>query len=202
MNRAMATSLSSLFVCLTVVVTTSVALSDEPLVSGPRIGERVVSFKVKDCTGPQMGGTLCYQCAYGDRPVVVIFTRRLGDDVISLTKQIDTVVAEHSDQKLAAFVVHLSENPDTAAPRLRKIAETSKLTKTPLTTFATRDGPAGYAISPEADVTVLMWADQKVRASRSFGRDKLSESDIKLVIEDSIKLIKLPSPSAGDPASQ
>ena len=188
MNRGAATSVRLLLMSATVVAMAMVAHSDEPPVSGPRIGERVVSFKVKDCTGPQMGGTLCYQCAYGDRPVIAIFTRRLGDDFISLTKQIDTTVAEHSDRKLAAFVIYLSDNPDTAAPRLRKIAETSKLSKTPLTVFPTRDGPAGYAIAPDADITVLMWVDQKVTTNRAFGRKKLSELDIKRVIEDSIRL--------------
>ena len=188
MNRITATSAISLRMSLTIVAMASVALCDEPLVSGPQIGERVVSFKVKDCTGPQMGGTLCYQCAYGDRPVVAIFTRRLGDDVISLAKQIDTTVAKRSDQKMAAFVIYLSDNPDTAAPALRKIAETSKLSKTPLTVFPTRVGPAGYAIAPDADITVLMWVDQKVTANRAFGSETLSESDIKLIIEDSTKL--------------
>ena len=190
MNRGAPTPVRLWLISVTVVVMATVAHSDEPPVSGPQIGERVVSFKVKDCTGPQMGGTLCYQCAYGDRPVVAIFTRRLGEDFVSLTKHIDTTVAKRSDQKMAAFVIYLSDNPDTAAPTLRKIAETSKLSKTPLTVFPTRDGPAGYAIAPDADITVLMWVDQRVAANRAFGRETLSESDIKLIIEDTTKLHK------------
>ena len=35
-----------------------------------------------------------------------------------------------------------------------------------------------------------MWVDQKVAANRAFGRETLSESDIKLIIEDTTKLHK------------
>lgn len=165
-------------------------LAAEPVESGLRVGEEAVTFDVLDCSGPRMGGTLCYRCAYANRPVVAIFVRRLGDDVANLIKKVDDAVAKHPDKRPAAFVVYLADKPAGIAARLKKLSDMTGLAKTPLTLFPSSEGPDGYHLSPEADVTVLVWSDVKVRASRAFGKERLSEDDVKNVLDDALKVIK------------
>lgn len=175
---------------ITICLLANAAPAAEPVESGLRVGEGAATFDVLDCSGPRMGGTLCYRCAYGNRPVVAIFVRRLGDDVANLIKQVDDAVAKHPDKKPGAFVVYLADQPDGIAARLKKLADTTMLAKTPLTLFPSSEGPDGYHLSLEADVTVLVWSDVKVRANRAFGREKLSENEVQSVVEEALKEIK------------
>lgn len=127
---------------------------------------------------------------YGGRPVVAVFTRRLSDDLTGLVKKIDDAVAKNSDKKMAAFVIYMSDEPDTAEAKLKGIAKAQTISKTPLTTFATAEGPDNYKISAEADVTVLMWNKMKVTANHAFGKDKLNDKDVEKILTDVANLVK------------
>jgi len=127
---------------------------------------------------------------YGGSPVVAVFTRRLSDDLTGLVKKIDDAVAKNSDKKMKAFVIYMSDEPDTAEAKLKGLASAQKIAKTPLTTFATAEGPDNYRISADADVTVLMWNKMKVTSNHAFGKDKLSDKDVEKVLADVTNLVK------------
>ncbi len=174
---------------LAVFAVASIAYAAE-LKSGLKVGESVAAFNVKDCSGPNEGKTLCYRCAYGARPVVAVFTRRLTDDLTGLVKKIDDTVAKNADKKMAAFVVYMSDEPDSAETKLKGIATSMKIAKTPLTTFETSEGPDSYKISRDADVTVMLWNNSKVAATYAFSKDKISDKDIEKIVADAAGMTK------------
>jgi hypothetical protein len=62
--------------------------------------------------------------------VVNVFAREITDNLTSLVKQIDEKIGANSDQKMAGFVVLLTDDPDAAEPRLKELAEdTEKILK-------------------------------------------------------------------------
>src|SRR5262245_59516802 len=126
------------------LVATGVAFAADELKSGLPVGEEVPPFNVRDITGPSKGKTLCYRCQYGARPVVTVFTRELTDNVKDLVKKIDAQVGENKDKKMAAFVVVLTEDPDAVEPKLKSLAESAKISNTPLTIVEGASGPAEY----------------------------------------------------------
>lgn len=153
--------------------------------SGLEKGSKVPPFYVKDVTGPNKeGDELCYRCRYGNQPVVSVFAKEMTEDVANLTKQLDDVVAKNRDQKMAGFVVLMSETPDKAAPSLTTAAEKHKIQQMPMTTFKGTEGPDGYKINTKADVTVMMWVEGKVKVSQGFSKSDLNKDLIaKLVGE-------------------
>lgn len=183
MKRVLFFSLSA------VLAVASVAYAAE-LKSGLKVGESVGAFDVTDCSGPNEGKTLCYRCQYGTRPVVAVFTRRLDADLTGLVKKIDDTVAKNSDKKMAAFVVYLSDEPDAAKSKLKGIAKSLNIAKTPLTTFQTNEGPDSYKISRDAEVTVMMWNNSKVAGSYAFAKDKISDKDIEKIVADAAQMVK------------
>ena len=160
--------------------------------SGLQIGEAPGFFQVKDISGPNTGDTLCYRCAYGNRPVVTVFTRRMGDDVTQLVKQIDQTVGKNQDSQMKALVVYLSDDPDSAEAKLKDTAKKLGLSaNTPLTVFQTSEGPDNYKISKDAEITVLMWTNSKVKANHAFAKGAtLSNDDIKKIVADTTKILK------------
>ncbi|QDU00833.1 hypothetical protein V6x_05090 [Gimesia chilikensis] len=151
--------------------------------SGMEVGEIPMPFEVEDVTGPNEGKTLCYRCLYGERPVVGIFVRELGPQIETMIQQIDQEVAAHKDEKLAAFVVLLSENPGEQKSKLKQIASEKKIQHVPLTVYEGTDSPLGYNVKQEAAVNVMLW-EGVVKANRAFRTGELDQSGIQEVVED------------------
>ena len=86
----------------------------QPLTSGLQVGQRPDTFFVRDCTGPAAGKTLCYFCRYGGRPVVTVFVREINEQVADLAKQLDQIVADHREQRMAAFLVVVTDDSVSA----------------------------------------------------------------------------------------
>lgn len=152
-------------------------------------GDRVAAFNVVDVTGPAAGEKLCYRCRYGNRPVVSIFARDVNEDVASLVKQVDSVVGKNKDAKMAAFVVLLSDNPDDQSAKLKAVAEKQEIKDTPLTTFEGTAGPPEYKISKDADVTVMMWVDGKVKVNESLKKGDLNKDKIAALVKSTDKIL-------------
>lgn len=173
-----------------VVASVGLVIAAEKVQSGLAKGESVPAFYVKDITGPAKDGSeLCYRCRYGARPVVTIFAKEMTDEVAALTKEMDTVVAKNRDQKMAGFVVLMSDNPEKAAPSLAKTAESMKIEQLPLTTFKGTSGPDGYKINEKADVTVMMWVEGKVKVSEGFNKGDLTKDAITKVVSETKQIL-------------
>ena len=114
--------------------------------------------------------------------MVTIFAREITDELASLVKQIDDVVSENDEQEMAAFVVLLAEDLDTAAPQLTQLAEDQEIGATPLTIFDGIAGPPEYSIAEEAEITVLMWVDSEVKVNHALGADELDAEKIEEIV--------------------
>ena len=175
----------SFAVCAAVLfASVGLALAGE-IQSGLEKGSSVPPFYVKDVTGPNKeGDELCYRCRYGSQPVVSIFAKEMTEEVAQLSKSLDDVVAKNRDQKMAGFVVILSDTPEKAASSLVAIAEKHKINQMPLTTFNGTSGPKGYKINTKADVTVMMWVDGKVKVSQGLNKSDLTKDAIAKLVEE------------------
>ncbi len=171
-----------------ILAVASMASADD-VKSGLEPGSFVGAFHVRDITGPQKGKSLCYRCAYGERPVVSIFARDVNDELVDLIKQVDRKVGENGDKQLKAFVVLLTDDPDEAATKLEKVAETAKVRNVPLTVFDGQTGPPDYKITKDADVNVMMWVGGKVKVNEAFGKGKLTKKSVASVVKESEKIL-------------
>jgi len=123
------------------------------------------AFDVKAITGEKAGKTLCYFCQYSaqKRPaVVMIFTQKADDNLVSLVKAVDEVQKNNKD--LGTVVVGVS---GVKAADFEKIQTTHKLT-TPLTIAVDENGPEAYELNKDAAVTVLVYK-QGGAITKSFG---------------------------------
>lgn len=157
--------------------------------SGLEPGESPPAFNVKDITGPSAGKSLCYRCQYGAKPVAVVFTREVTDEVGKLVKEIDSAVGANKDKNMCAFVVLLTDDADKGAADLKKLAEEQKITNTPLTVFDGEAGPESYKISKDAAVNVMMWNKSRVAVNHAFESAKLSDDEVKKVAGETKKIL-------------
>lgn len=158
------------------------ALSTMVCAEGLQVGSDVGAFYVKDVTGPKAGEKLCYRCRYGGRPVVSVFTRNTDGQVATLIKQLDGVVGKNQEKDMAAFVVLLADEPESKEGDLKSIAEKHAVTNTPLTTFDGSAGPQNYQLSKDAEVTVMMWVNGKLKVNEVCQAKDLTQDRISTLV--------------------
>ena len=162
--------------------------------SGPQVGDTVGAFTVTKVTGNPDDGvadgrTLCYRCKMGQRPVVMVFARSADESFAKFLKKLEGELEEHADEKLTAFVNMVGTDADSL-----KKAAADFVAKHDIKRVAfvipedVQNGPPEFKISPDADVTVVLYVDRKVKANYAFKKGELKDSDIEKVIADVSKI--------------
>lgn len=160
--------------------------------SGLQPGDKTFAFHVDDVTGPRKGNSLCYACAFGKHAVVNIQTTKFTNELVALIKQLDRMVepaAKIKGDSRHAFVVYLTEDPETASKQLEAIAKKHELKNIPLTIYDELTGPKPYKISKDAEVTIMMWNDAKVASNHAFASAKIDKKSQASVLVAAKKLL-------------
>ena len=160
------------------------------IASGLKLGAHPEAFNVYDVTGPNRGTTLCYRCAYGDLPTISVFTRKVDDEVVQLIKSIDASVKKNKAERMSAFVVYLSDDPDEAEDKLKALAKNHAIKNVPLTTYDGEVGPEEYKISLDADLSVMMWVDSDVKVNAAFTKGRVGSKNLKTLVESTKKILE------------
>jgi predicted protein tyrosine phosphatase len=113
--------------------------------------------------------------------VVCVFARKTSEPLTSLVKQIDRKIGENN--RLKSFVVITTQQKDATAEELKKLAQDAKIQHVPLTMFGEPGGPPDYELARNADITVLMWKEHKVKVNHAF-RGELTDQDIRSIVAD------------------
>lgn len=176
-----------MLVAAVAAVVLSLPVMAEELKSGPQTGEKVPGpFHPLNVTGEHKGEKFCLFCTNGDNPVAMVFARENSDSLAKLVKKIDEATIKNKDKEMGSFVVFLSDS-DKLEGALKKMADTAKIEKTVLS-IDNPAGPKNYKVSADADVTVVLYVDRKVKANYAFKKGELKDSDIEKVIADVSKI--------------
>jgi hypothetical protein len=84
----------------------------------------------------------------------------------------------------------LTDDPNAAEPRLKKLARKQKLENIPLTIYDGAAGPANCKIAEKADVTVMMWFRGEIKANYAFEKGKLDKNALTRIMEDTAKILE------------
>lgn len=161
----------------------------EPLKSGPQPGEKVPGqFRPLNVTGPDAGKEECLYCKNGARPVVMVFAREVTPAVAALIKKLDAATAANVDAGLATAVIVLSADQDGMSATLARWAKQEQIGHAVLAIFEP-SGPIKYQLSPDAAVTVLLYAKHTVKANHAFRPGELTDAGVDTVLADVSKIL-------------
>jgi hypothetical protein len=173
---------------LALAMAAGLVLASEALVSGPQVGSKVPGpFEPLNVNGPKAGEKSCLYCRNGTNPVVMIFAREKSEPLTTLIKKVDAATAEHQDAHMGSFVVFLSDSKELP-DQLKEFADKEALKQCVLSVHQP-EGPKAYKISPEADVTVVLYTNHEVKANYAFPKGGLKEQDIDRVLGDVSKIL-------------
>ena len=160
----------------------------EGVKSGPQTGEKVPGpFHPLNVTGPSKGEKACLFCSNGDNPVAMIFARENSPALAKLLKKIDEATAKNKDASMGSFVVFLSDS-EGLDKKLADLASKEKIEKCVLS-IDNPAGPKAYKVAEDADVTVVLYVERKVKANHAFEKGELKDADIEKVLADVSKIV-------------
>ncbi|MCS6852171.1 MAG: hypothetical protein NZ700_13495 [Gemmataceae bacterium] len=177
--------------CAAVLVTaTSVAIA-EPCKSGLQPGERPGPYAAVVSVGPQRGQSHCFICETGDQPAVVVFARRPTDALGQLLVRLDKALAVPKTP-LRGWVTFLSDDQPALDPVIVDWSRKHGLRHLPIGIFEDEVGPPSYKLAAEADVTVLMFVQQKVVANFAFRAGELTPQATDAIVQALPRILDKP----------
>ncbi len=166
------------------------------LTSGLQPGDLVGAFNVEKCGGAvndgrEVGANFCYRCMLGNKPVVMVFARKVDGNLAKLAKQLDKHLASNSDQKLSSFINLIGSDPAELKSEAKSFAAQNALENVALVVpDENENGPEEFGINPSAEVTVTIYRNGKVAASHALAPGQLNEDEIKSILADTGKILK------------
>lgn len=159
----------------------------EPCISGPQVGQRPGPYAFTIATGPERGQPFCYICDTADKPAIIFLARRPSDALGQLVAKVDGLVSTHKSAQLRSWVTFLGEQHDLEA--IARWGKTHGLRSIPLGVFDDPDGPPTYRIAKDAEVTVLLFVQQKVQFNFAFRAGELRPQAIEAICAAVPKLL-------------
>lgn len=173
----------------------SVAMAEDAK-SGLQPGDSVGPFTVEKVAGNpndnvEVGKNLCYRCMLGSKPVVMVFARKPDTALAGLIEKLDAELPKHKDKKLSSFVNIIgSDDAESLKATAKEFGEKNKPEHVAIVVPEdSENGPETFGISPDAEVTVIIYQDSKVVASHAFAPGKLNDKGIAAVIADATKMV-------------
>jgi hypothetical protein len=117
----------------------------------------------------------------------MVFAREINDPLTSLVKKLDAAAAKHTDSKMGSFVVFMSDDEGLEA-KVKGLADKEKLEKVVLT-IDNAQGPPRYKIAKEADVTVVLYDKQNVKANYAFKKGEFKDEDVEKIVANLSKIL-------------
>ena len=179
--------------------TVGVAISTaaDPVKSGPEPGAVLPGpFHPLNINGPYAGNPHCLVCAFGLKPVVMIFARQTPDKDEALGKllqKLDEATAKHQQAGLRCCAVVLSGDFAREEPRKALVNEFEAWAKTAdlksvVIALDNEAGPEKYHLSKEAGVTVVLYQHLKVVANLASAGAKLTDENARAILAAANKL--------------
>jgi hypothetical protein len=159
-----------------------VILAADSLQSGLQPGQRPGPYAAVVCTGPNRGQAHCYICEAADRPIFVIFARKMSEPLGKLVRGLDDALLKHKDAELRAWVTFLHDDQSAIDAQVVQWGKAHGIRNVPLAVFEDPDGPPAYRLNKQAEVTVLLSVKQKVVRNFSFRAGELTEEKARAVL--------------------
>src|SRR5262249_51322949 len=116
----------------------------------------------------------------------MIFARDVSDNLTSLVKKLDKAAAD-SKGKMGTFVVFCNDD-EKLEEKLKDLAKKEKIDVCILSIATNKAGPYDN-FAKEADVTVMLYVNRKVKVNYSFKKDELKARQINAILADLPKIL-------------
>lgn len=99
----------------------------------------------------------------------------------------DEATVKNKKKDMGSFVIFLDKS-DEKEKKVKALGEKTGVKETVLA-LDNPAGPKGYNIAKEADVTILLYVDRKVKANFVFEKGKMTAADVEKIMKELPKIL-------------
>lgn len=165
------------------------AVAEECLQRGDAVGVfYVTKVAGADNDGVVPGERLCYRCRYGSRPLVMVFTRRIGGRLTELVRRLDQAIERNKEARLKGLVTFVGKDASELKKQARSVAEEGVASRVPLVLAKEPNtGPTNYKLSEKDAVTIVVAKDSQVVNTHMYDVDKIDVSAVMNEVQTILK---------------
>jgi hypothetical protein len=191
-------------VALAVSMISVPTLARDPLEPRYNVGDQLVHQVCEYLvTGEDAGQDVSLICRYAKRPVVMVFAREIDAPVSRLLKKLDFATGNHQNEtlqtRLGSYLVLVCDAKEREA-ELKSLEENEQIRHTQLALLVINDERLGgntgsglhrvqAKLGTEAQLTVVLASELRVRASYAYRRGELKDKQIELILSDLAKIL-------------
>ena len=115
----------------------------------------------------------------------MVFARNADDNLASLVKQLDKLVADNKGKRMKAVVHLIGDDKTQLEETAKSFSGKLDLKQVPMTVPTEyENGPANWGLNAQADLTVFMYKGKKVTSSHAYAGDDVSADAVKAIVAD------------------
>jgi hypothetical protein len=167
---------ATLFLCTTFAIA-----AEEPVFSGPQVGEAFPPLPVKLVLGDQDGKEADLVKNAGSKPLVVIFFHARTRPAYALTRHVMEFAATKSDAGLNSHVVFLTDDPTETNKWVNTVQAQLPKGVTYAISHDGIEGPGSYGLNRNVTLTVLVGTEGKVTENFALIQPQLQADGPKIM---------------------
>jgi hypothetical protein len=156
--------------------------AQEPIFSGPQIGEQLTPFKVQGVFDDQAGKQLDFVQQAAGKPIVLIFVHDANRPSIGLTRILSAYTASRAKDGLATGVVWLADDATEAEMALKRMRHALAPDAPVGISVDGREGPGSYGLNRNVTLTILIGKEGKVTANYALVQPSL-QADLPKILK-------------------
>jgi hypothetical protein len=125
---------------------------------------------------------------FGAAPAVLVFIHGSGEKALDFVQRLDAQAAKDKSLRVGVIFLAKKEAYENVSHRLKTRARQRKIEKAWLCVFKSLDGPSGYAIAKEAEITLVLYRYKTVAATFAFREGEFAAKVSEKILEELRKL--------------
>ena len=136
--------------------------AEDPVFSGPQVGEKAASFRVRGVFGERDGKEFDPIAVANNRPALIVFMHQLTRPAFGLTRAVTQFAASRKKDGMSAFFVLLTDDMTKTEQWARRISRQFPKDVTLGISLDGQEGPGAYGLNRNITLTALVVNEGKV----------------------------------------
>lgn len=151
--------------CLLMGLAAGFTRADEPVFSGPQVGERLPEFKVRGAFDDDAGKDLDFVARAAGKPLVLVFIHDATRPSISMTRILSAYALTRAKDGLASGVVWLDDDVSAAESALKRMRHALAPGAPTGISLDGREGPGNLGLNRNVMLTIVVAKENRVTAN-------------------------------------
>lgn len=171
--------------------------ADDPVFSGPQVGEKLASFKMRGVFDKDAGQDIDVIKQANGQPTVLLFMHDSNRPSVAFTRIMMNYVGQQKAKNLHGGIVWLAADASEAETALKRMKQALP-TGVPIgISLDGKEGPGSYGLNRNVTLTVVVAKDNKVTANFALVQPSV-QADLPKVLEQVAKVIGEKPPKLED----